>query len=422
MIKAAHAILAFAVAVTLARLLGPEGYGVYSFALAILMLVAIPAQLGIPKLVVRETAKAQSREDWSLMYGLWRWGSAAVLVLSIVGVMIVCGVVLFFEGANSERNATVAIGTALIPLIALANVRAACLRGLRMVVWGQLPESILRPAILMLLVGAGILTTRAEFAPSPSEIMGWHVIAAIVTFFVGTIMLWRACPKGVRSKPSPHYESSGWRKAIIPLAMISGFQVVNSYTDLIVLGIFREHEEVGIYRAAFQLALLVIIGLQALNKVLQPHYARLYQQQDIEKLQRLVTNSSIAMFLMSLPPVIVLLFSGSAVLSFVYGGEYVVGAQALAILVVGQLLHSAVGSVAVLLNMTGHERDTMLGFAIAACANVFLNFLLIPYFGMVGAATASALTLVLWVFLLRRFAKRRIGIEALAFRFIRYRN
>ena len=117
-VKATNAVLGFALAIVLARALGPEGYGVYSFALAIVMLAAIPAQVGVPQLVVRETAKAQAKEDWGLMRGLWRWANRAVIIFSFFGAIATGAVLWLMDHVEGGRAATMGIGGALIPLSA----------------------------------------------------------------------------------------------------------------------------------------------------------------------------------------------------------------------------------------------------------------------------------------------------------------
>lgn len=414
-IKAVHAALAFALAVVLARTLGPEGYGVYSFALAITMLAAIPAQVGVPQLVVRETAKAQANGNYGLMRGLWRWGNVAVALFSALALAVVVGILWFTDiGGDGARVATLMIGIALIPVIALANVRGACLRGLRKVVQGQLPESIIRPALLLFLVLVWG-TWFVEDELNPQMAMGFYVLAAVLAFIIGAWLLRRSRPAELGERPVPEYHSSAWRKAVIPLAMITGLQLINNYADLIILGIFRTDEEVGIYRAVFQVALLVIFGLQAMNQVLQPHFARLYEQGEMAKLQRLVTTSARAILALALPPVLIFMVFGAELLGWVFGDAFRAGGVALAILAAGQLVNAGMGSVGMLLNMTGHERDTMHGITVAAASNVVLNVILVPPFGMVGAAAASALTLVLWNLLLRNFVNSRLGLESLAF-------
>lgn len=415
-VNAGHAVLAVAVAVVLARTLGPEGYGVYSFALAILMLSAIPAQVGVPQLIIRETGKAQADGDWGLLRGLWRWGNIAVAGFSALALLVVGGIVMFTDiGGDGARVVTLTVGLALIPLVALANVRGACLRGLRKVVQGQLPESIIRPALLLGLVGVWVVLITPDEAMTAQQAMGLYVTAAVIAFVIGAWLLRRSQPAELSATPESRCESNAWRKAVIPLALISGLQLVNSYADLIILGFFRTDEEVGIYRAVFQVAMLVIFGLQAMNQVVQPHFARLYRQGDHDRLQRLVTTSARAILALAVPPILLFIIFGEALLGWVFGDAFRAGALALALLAGGQLVNAAMGSVGMLLNMTGHEKDTMRGVAWAAVANVIMNLALVPPFGMAGAAAASVITLIMWNITLAVFVKRRLGITTHGF-------
>jgi len=407
-VKAAQAVLAFAVAVTLARLLGPEGYGVYAFALAVLMIIALPAQVGLPHLVVRETAKAQADGDWGLMRGLWRWSNRAVVLVSGLALAVVVAVLWLTD--PSPRRETLIIGAALIPLVALASLRAASLRGLRRVVLGQLPESVIRPfAMLAIVLGATVSGLGARLS-EPQAAMAAYVAAAVTAFVVGSAMLDRFRPAEMAGA-APRTEPAEWRRAVLPLAMIAGLQLVNNQADIIVLGIFRSDEEVGIYRAVFQMALLVVFGLQAMNQMLQPHFARLYRQGDMARLQRLVTLSAWAILALALPPVLAFVVFGGELLAWIFGDAYRAGATALAILAVGQLGKAAMGASLSLLNMTGNERVTARLGVVAVLVNIVLNFILVPLYGGAGAAVATSFSFLIWNALTTLWMRKTIGIK-----------
>lgn len=415
LIRVLGAGLSFSLAVVLARALGPEGYGAYGFVLAILTVLAIPAQAGLPLLVVRETAKADTQQNWPLLRGLWRWSNGFVAAFSLL--MLAIGTILLWGDdvwLNDARRGALTIGLALIPLLALGNIRGAALRGLRHVVIGQVPESILRP---LLLIGAVLLlaTWRPDYGLTPADVVGIHVGAALIALLVASVLLHHLRPCPLRRRPIPMYQGGAWRRAALPLALLAGLYLINEQTDIIMLGIFRSDVEVGQYKAALSLGTLVVFGLQAINQVLQPHFARLYSRGDPQRLQRLVTLSARAILAMALPPVLVLIFFGEWILGTLFGNEYRVAATALAILAFGQVVNAAMGSVGVLLNMTGHERDTVKGVAVAAVCNVLLNAALIPRLGINGAALATAITLVIWNIILRRFVRIRLNIESIAF-------
>src|SRR5690606_22963194 len=122
-----------ATSVVLARALGPSAFGTYAYVFAIVTLLALPSQVGIPTLLVRETAKAQAEEAWPRLKGLWAWATRTI-VLTSAGLAIVAGVVVVLRGDRMGHDLrwTLVAGLILVPLIALGNARGAALNGLRL--------------------------------------------------------------------------------------------------------------------------------------------------------------------------------------------------------------------------------------------------------------------------------------------------
>lgn len=415
-VKAGNAVLAFAVAVVLARTLGPEGYGVYSFALAVLMFTAIPAQVGVPQLLVRETAKAQADGNYELMRGLWRWGDRAVLLFSVLALAVVGAVVLLTDiGRDGARVTTLTVALPLIPLLGLANARGACLRGLRNVVQGQLPESIIRPAMLLVLIGIGGRWVDAGQLGAQIA-MAFHVTAAIVAFVVGFVLLKRAQPAQLVVTSIPECRIETWCRAVMPLALIAALQLINNYADLIFLGIFRSDQEVGVYRAVMQLAIIVAAGLHIMGKVIQPYIAALYRESNREKLQRLASASTLIVSVFALTGVVIFAIVGEEVLAAIYGADYSVGWRALWILCIGKAFYAIMGLAWHILIMTGFERNAVNAALLTSAINVFLNFLLVPRFGMEGAATATMISFLVFSLLLHRQVKLKTGLAMFRFR------
>jgi O-antigen/teichoic acid export membrane protein len=361
--------------------------------------------------MVRETAKYHYREEWGLLHGLLRRANQVVLGFSLVLGLIAGSVAWLLSGrADPVQIETYLWGLLLVPLIALGHLRGATLRGLHRVVQGQLPEMMLRPALLLLFAGtAGLLNTL-----TPQGAMAIHVLAAALAYSIGAVLLLRALPIQIRAV-TPSYETVVWARSILPLSLVAGLQIVNSQIGIVLLGLFASSEEVGIYRVAAQTATLVVFSLTAVNMVIAPHVSQLYTAGNKERLQRMTTWSARGILLIAVPVSGVFILYGEAILVLLFGDKYRTGHTALAILCVGQLVSAAMGSVGLLLNMSGYERDTVRGVALSAVANVLLNIILIPTFGMNGAATATAVTLLMWNAVLCRQVWVRLGIQSTVF-------
>ena len=79
-----------------------------------------------------------------------------------------------------------------------------------------------------------------------------------------------------------------------------------------------------------------------------------------------------------------------------FGPNYYKSKHALLILLSGQIINSLSGSVALYLNMTGRQKILLYFLIVSALANIVLNLILIPKYGMVGAAISTAFSLILW--------------------------
>jgi O-antigen/teichoic acid export membrane protein len=144
---------------------------------------------------------------------------------------------------------------------------------------------------------------------------------------------------------------------------------------------------------------------------LAPQVARLYSAGEIQKLQRVITLSTRVVAAFAFPAAVVFIVWGEEIIALVFGDEYVPAAMALTILCLGQLVNASAGSVALVLNMTGNERSTVLGVTIALIVNFMLSIILIPLLGLVGAAIGFSVSLTAWNITLMIMAKNKVGIN-----------
>jgi O-antigen/teichoic acid export membrane protein len=412
-LRAAQAVLALLTAVVLARLLAPEGYGAYSFAMAIVAFLAIPSELGVPGLAVREIAVANARGDWPRMRAFIAWSHRNVAAVSLV-VVLATALVLFLarDRIDGERLACLWLGLLLVPLVSLGALRSAMLQGLKRVVLGQMPEFVVRPAVFLGLIGLLLLSGRV--LESASGAMALQIVAIAVSFSVGLLLFARHRPAGLRVAERAAVDGLWWRSAIA-FGMFAAMRLVNGRTDVLALGLFQDDAEVGIYRVAVQLATSIIFGLQIVNPIQGPHLAHIYAAGDMQAFQRVVTRTSRIVFAITVPAVCAVVLFGKPIIALVFGSAYEGAYLPLVILAAGQLVNASMGSVGSVLNMTGHERDTVRSLAAGAAVNVALNLLLTPQMGMMGAAAATSASLVTWNLLMWRQVRARLDVETSVF-------
>ncbi len=400
--------LTFITAFLLARLLRLENYGVYTSVMEWLNFLAIPAALGMDRLMVREVAVFRAKGAWGQLQGFLRWANGAVLLVSVVAAALGCLVVSLVVKDHDGLRLSFYLAFATLPFMTLTSVRQATMRGFNHIISGQWPELILRPlliVVLSLLAWQLLPNFSAPWAVAASS------VATLLAFGVGAYMLTGVLRR--EAEPAkPHYEPGAWFRATLPFIVISGMYVINARTSALLLLALAGPTQVGLYTPTSRGADLIALVLLAVNTAIAPTLARLYAENKPRQLEHTVARSTRMITLVSLPIALAFIFFGRYYLG-IFGPEFKVATTALAILSVGQFINAATGTVGTLLNMTGNERDVALSVGLSALLNVALNVLLIPRFGLEGAALATALGTLAWNALLSYFVYQRLGFYSL---------
>lgn len=392
----------------LASRLGAASYGAYTQALAWASLLGIPALIGADQLLVRQIAGSRSTGEWGLSRGLWRRSQRSVVVASLSVILLAVGLAWMLRGHyDEETRRAIHIALLMVPVVALTRLRQGALQGLGHVTASQTPEFLVRPGLFTLSVC--LLPLLGVWSLNSGGALTANLMANLAALAAGSWLLTRRWPESFRDA-TPVLPTDAWWKASISLVVLGGLQVVNAQTDLLMLGPLRGKSVAGIYAIAVYLSALVPFFLYAFNAAIAPRVSELWAKKDREGLQRALTHSIRTVALLSVLPVAALLLLREPLLGFI-GPEYLAAGSPLTILVVGQLVNVLMGSVGVLLIMTGHERDAAIGFGFGALLNILLNATLIPRYGMQGAAIATASSTVLWNVALVIRARRLLGVD-----------
>ena len=405
-LKIVNAFLGYVISILLARFLGAEGYGIYAYALAWIMLLKIPAMLGLPPLIIRELAVYQTNSNLSLSRGLLRWSNQIVLATSIGLALIAAGVANYLSSTDSENLWVIWMAMACLPLVALSQLRQAALQSLRYILRGQIPELLFNPVLLI--TGFYTVYLLSGNKLTPFAAMAVYAAAMVITFLIGSNLLNRSLPRQFKNI-TPQHQTNVWIKAALPMLFINGMYIINNQADMIMLGAIKDPVAVGIYTIANRAAGLIAFVLVAFNTSLAPVFASLYAEGNKERLQKVITKSSRLILLAALPIALCLIIFRQPFL-LLFGEKFLEAQTTLIILCLGQLFNAFTGSVAVLLNMTGHQNDTAIGVGVSAVLNIILNFLLIPRWDAAGAATATTSSAIIWNVLLIFLVYKRLKI------------
>jgi O-antigen/teichoic acid export membrane protein len=385
-------ILTYLTQVLLARWMGKTEYGIYTYVLSWVMLLAIPAGLGLPLVVLRLITQYRVREDWGKIWGIVRASWLLTILVSLVLGIGESTVVFWIDRTQAfVYGTTLLLGLWMVPLQALVQLQLQVARALESVVLAYGPSLVLWPALTLVVSGL-VFSYRHELESLSGIAISEVTLFLAIALQIGII--------GVRLQreyvySTPEYDLWYWLKESFPLLIEDAFVLILERTDILMVGLIVGPEAAGFYGAAVRTALWVEIVLTTVNVVAAPTFTALYEANDQAGLQQVVSRIARWIFGPSLFMAIALIVFAKPVMGL-FGAEFVVAHWQLRILVFGQLINACYGSVWYLMMMTGHQRKSLVVFGSSACLNAVLNAIAIPRFGPTAAAVTTVLTMILW--------------------------
>lgn len=395
----------FLVGVQLARGLGAEGYGIYGTVMAVISVLMIPTELGMPQLVTREIASSGAGSTQSIVsWARRRIIASSALITLLTAILLATAV---FALAPSIRDVLL-IGLLLIPIVAIGNIYGAALRGLHRVTTGQLGEFLLRPVFVSLM----LFLVAVLFANSltPRTAMALNVAAAVLVAIVGYVLLKRELAGRVG-----HGYDSGIPPGVsfsqsLPIAMSEGMRVLAAQAGILILALMASNAEVGQYRVAGQIYAVSTMPSALVNIAFAPTLATLHSHGRTKQLERVNISASIFLLTSAVFVLLIFLLFGKQAISLAFGAEYLPASQVLMVFLTGEVVASLFGHPTVYLNMARRQRTVMNWSAISLLVNVSLVIVLAHIYGAIGAAVGTSVGLIVWRGGCAWNAKRSLGV------------
>jgi O-antigen/teichoic acid export membrane protein len=179
----------------------------------------------------------------------------------------------------------------------------------------------------------------------------------------------------------------------VPMSIAQGAQYLNNWSAILILGAFAAGGPTGVFNAAARTATFLTIVRFAFSGIFSPIISGLHARQDTEEMGRLYKDVSRWIFTGAFVLFLVIVVFAPQIMS-VFGEGFGEGATALVIVAVAQLYSSSVGPAPRMLAMTENQNLTMIATAVAAVTGVVVSLILIPQFGLLGAAIGMATAII----------------------------
>lgn len=375
--------------IVLGRLLGPAGAGLFYLAYTCALFTAVLGRAGTPNAVTRFVSAYSAEGDWPSTQAVANKALVITLTLSTLAAISIAGLApwlghtLFSDAAMVQPLRIAAVA---VPWLALGLVVAQMLRALEYLGRSILVQSLLVP----LVTAAALLIFRVTQASTALALLA---SASFLVVLLG-LYWW------IRRVPSPfgsywgQFSTGTLLRTSWPLMLISLMAVMINWAPTFLLGALSTTTEAGLYAVAWRTAQLVSFVLLASNTFMAPRFARMHHQQKRDALHRqfLMSNGLLAAAAIA-PAAILIAFSDSVM--GIYGAEFLEASDVLVILTLGQYVNVATGSAGFFLMMTGREIVYRNITFVAGGATIGLCLALVPPYGAMGAAFATATGLAL---------------------------
>lgn len=395
--------------VVAARGLGPESYGLITLGLAVYSIFGTLGDIGVPKGIVRYVSLYKGKDKPEGIKGTINSGIKILFPLSLFfGIFIFVSsnwisVNLFQEPRLAPVLKIIAFA---VPISSFLSVFTSALQGFQRmdyrVYCRNIGEYFTRVALVALFVflGFGVLGVAGGYVISVA-------LGALLSFYLLHQRVFPFVKRKIKS-------SSEWRNLLTyswPLMITSTVGLVTSWMDTFMLGAFKQAADVGIYNVARPTAQLMSGIPVGFGMIFLPVLSELYGKENKKQMGEVFRTVTGWVLKLLLPLGLLMFFFSKEIVKILYGAEYVTASTALSILVGGFLLSYFFMTSNRLLRTMGKTKLLLVPSFAGASLNVVLNILLIPPYGIEGAALATATSMAFGGILVGFLATRTVSFS-----------
>ncbi len=401
--------LAFGVQVFLARSLAMGEYGIYVTFWTWMMVINLVAVFGFSESSLRFLPRYIQRKQHHWAMGFLKTGYLftvfGALFLGVFGLVLLWVLKDLVAPSHLIPLMIVAIG---LPIMALELYLEGVSRAFGWYMLTTIPGYVVRPLFLAIGVFAIL---QLGITPDAAMVLALVIIVTIGIVLFQSAIIWFRIKKlfGRMQKAST---KKLWVKSSLPLMLVAGVDEMYVWSDILILSFLVSAPEVAIYFAAQRSLSLASFIQYAFMMVSARQFSLANAMRDRAELQRRVSSATKWTFWMSVPAVLAILVVGYPLLAM-FGAGFTSGYIVMFVLGAGLIVKASVGQATDLLVIMGHQRTNFWVSATGLVFNIVLSVILVPGYGIIGAAIATSITHVLRAVAMTILVKKLTGLWVL---------
>ncbi|WP_292389998.1 flippase [Methanosarcina sp. UBA5] len=375
--------------------LSPADFGTYALALTIISITGAVATLGLNEGVPRYIAFFRGRHEEQKVHELIISAMLMGLIAGLLSILISPSLfqTLAGNGFDAQGKVLSVVKTLIfaVPFTILLNLTVAIYRGFDRTNVNMYFYNIIRPVSLL-----GFAAVAVFIKASLKGVVFADLLSMVFTFGIMSVYFIKKPPIKQTVRQERKIQFGDTTRQLIrhsfPLLITATLLNIMSWIDTIMLGYFKSAEIVGIYNAVYPLVGFLSLVVSSMGFVYVPVTSRLWGQNDTAPLGSIYAVITKWCFLLTFPLFALIFVYPEYFITRLYGAQYVIGATALRILALGFIANSYFGFNYHTLLASGDSDFLMKCSVASAGINVVINFMLIPEYGMVGAAIGTAVS------------------------------
>jgi O-antigen/teichoic acid export membrane protein len=405
-LRLSAAVAAYALNVVLVRVMGSTETGNYVYSLSWFWLLSMVPTLGLgvatQRFVPQSIARGEPGYAKGFVLAARRLSVGAAFATALVAVAAV-----LLADIDPGAKVPLLIALCALPIEATMVVNASLAQAQHRYILASFLETFLRPVFVLLAV---VAVVGIGLGLDATTVIALQVAGIALSAALQHVAIARPFADHYNDVTA-RYQVGEWLRVAIPILLID--LPVGHWIDIniVVAGAYLTPEQLALYNAVLRTVGVVNFGLTAVNAIVSPRIAEAYAEGDMARLMTLTRRGSALMFWPTVGAVAGLAVIGEFVLAL-FDASFVVGYGSMLVACGGILLMAAAGPAVSLLMMTAHQDRCLLVMAVIVAAIVALNNVLVPLYGLDGAAFALLGSGLVWLLALQVALRRTFGFWA----------
>lgn len=386
------------------REFGSSNSGVFFLCLSIVTFVSVISRCGLDNTILRLSSIYYQRQKFGAIKSLLCKSFKLIMLAQIA---FACITVLLLPYLSTKVfeiagfSLTLSKLIFISPILSLVIVQSVVFQSMNMTKYSILFQNLLLNSLCIFL----LFFSNDSF----NSLLNIYILATTITFFVSFFFLKQLLGKDKRA----NVPSKLIFESCLPQWLVSFVGQIQLWAGPIFIGIWHNSELIAHFVASQRVTVVSLLILTAVNLMYSPKFANLYSNGELSALETIAKRCTRFSFMFALPIFIVTVTFSEQIMAG-FGEQFRHAWKVLVILAFGHLVNACTGPVNFLLAMTGFEKDLRNISLVTMIIIISSSVIFIPQYGAVGAAIATALSLIFNNLAALILVKRRLGFFTIA--------